>query len=141
MGASIKSKKNKFNSGIAPDINITPFVDILLVLLIVFMVATPAIVSGLTINLPKAKQTSEIKLENKNITVTIDAKKILYINDKFVSQDDFVNTIKSQSNPNPESNVIFLRGDKNLAYSDIMGLVNLLATNDYTNIVLVTEDV
>jgi len=136
MGISVKKTGQK---SLHPDINITPFVDILLVLLIVFMVASPALVSGLSINLPKAQQSSDINIENKNITLTIDAQKMLYINDKPVEENIIISRLQQES-ANIDNTVIFIRGDSKLTYGDVMNIVNILAVNNYTKIVLVTED-
>lgn len=134
-----KGSRSILQSGVhAPDINVTPFVDVLLVLLIIFMAASPALVSGLNINLPKGQQNNDIETKNVNITITIDNQNLIYVNDKQVNEGDLLNSLNILKKDGSES-IVFLRGDKNLVYDKIMSIVNLLAKNNFDNIVLVTE--
>lgn len=121
-----------------PDINVTPFVDILLVLLIIFMVASPAIVSGLNINLPKGVANHDVMVNDKNVTITIDKSNNLYVNDKPIT-GTLLDTIKTETKGNQEA-ILFLRGDRVLQYGTVMNTINSLAKNGYVKIVLVTED-
>ncbi len=135
----IKFSKKRRSSGIPPEINVTPFVDVLLVLLIIFMVASPAIVSGLNIELPRGEANHEVMANDKSITVTLDSSNQIFVNDSRISRDGLGVQIDSASDGNKDA-IIFLRADRVLQYGAIMSVINDLAKNGYAKIVLVTED-
>ncbi len=140
--ASNKHKRGKrhgfIQNSLPPEVNVTPFVDILLVLLIVFMAASPALVSGLNINLPKGSQNNDLEVKNINITITIDNTGAIFVNDKVSEYTKLVENLSLLKKDGTET-IVFLRGDKELVYDKIMSIINLLAKSDFNNIVLVTE--
>ena len=139
---TIVNKQGKFKKrqrGITPEINVTPFVDILLVLLIVFMVASPAIVSGLNINLPTGEANHTVMVNDKNITITLDSSNHIFVNDKPISMNALVGVIADESSGNKDA-IIFFRADQVLQYGVVMSVINNLAQSGYSKIVLVTED-
>jgi len=134
----VRNRRKRSNIHHAPDINVTPFVDVLLVLLIIFMIASPAIISGMNINLPQGKN-HDVKLTEKNITITIDASGVIYLDDVKISLSNLSNSIsniaKKETNPS-----IFVRGDISIRYGRVMEVVNNLALSGYSKIILVTND-
>jgi biopolymer transport protein ExbD len=107
------AKKNRRASHeMLSDINITPFTDVVLVLLIIFMVATPIIVKGtIKVDIPKA-QTSRSE-KDKSLTVTIDAQEKIFLDDKQVSLEDLRNLVKKRVLQQPGV-VVMVNGDKSI---------------------------
>lgn len=135
--------KNKLiGKKVINEINIVPYVDVMLVLLVIFMVVTPLAIEGIEINLPKA-QTSEIESQN-NIPFTIDVDK----NGKYFIEEDnqrvevsigfledrFSRIIDS----NPEIEII-IRGDSKADYESIASLLAVLQNNGANNFSLATQ--
>ena len=135
--------KNKLTGKkVINEINIVPYVDVMLVLLVIFMVVTPLAIQGIEINLPKA-QTSEIESQN-NIPFTIDVDK----NGKYFIEEDnqrvevsigfledrFSRIIDS----NPEVEII-IRGDSKADYESIASLLAVLQNNGANNFSLATQ--
>ena len=124
------------------EINIVPYVDVMLVLLVIFMVVTPLAIQGIEINLPKA-QSSEIKTENA-VPFTIDVSQngryfieednqVVEVSIGFI-EDRFLRIIKS----NPEIEVI-IRGDAKASYESIAELLAVLQNNGANNFSLATQ--
>ena len=127
------------SAGRMSDINVTPFVDVMLVLLIVFMVAAPLLTVGVPIDLPKtsANPLSEDR-EPLNVTVAADGK--IYLQDTETLEAEIIPRLLAISS-NGYDQRIFLRGDKTVDYGRIMEVMTLLNTAGFTRIGLVTEPV
>lgn len=93
------------------EINVTPFVDVMLVLLIIFMVTAPLLQQGLDVNLPKAKG-KDLPTEER-ITLLIKKDRSMYMNDTHVSQKEMRQKLKALSKTNPN---VFLKADKDVPY-------------------------
>lgn len=138
--SSALSNKRKIRTRYnAPEINITPFVDVLLVLLVVFMIASPVIVSGLNVNLPNGSENYDVKVSDLNITVTIDSLNNIYVDDSPTIFANFMEYIFSKSKGNKSAS-IFIRADKALNYGNVMNIVAKLSQNGYSQVVLVTDE-
>lgn len=101
------------------EINVTPFVDVMLVLLIIFMVTAPLLQQGLDVNLPKAKG-RDLPTEER-ITLLIKKDRTMYMNDHPVTMKDMRQKLKALSKTNPN---VFLKADKDVPYglvAEIMG--------------------
>lgn len=101
------------------EINVTPFVDVMLVLLIIFMVTAPLLQQGLDVNLPKAKG-RDLPTEER-ITLLIKKDRTMYMNDNPVTLKDMRQKLKALSKTNPN---VFLKADKDVPYglvAEIMG--------------------
>ncbi len=127
------------SAGRMSDINVTPFVDVMLVLLIVFMVAAPLLTVGVPIDLPKtaANPLNEDK-EPLNVTVAADGK--IYLQDTETPEAEIVPRLLAIS-ANGYDQRIYLRGDKTVDYGRIMEVMTLLNTSGFTRIGLVTDPV
>ena len=135
-------KKNRTNSKVINEINVVPYVDIMLVLLVIFMVVTPLAIQGLEINLPKA-QADQIELEQSQPFV-IDVNgsglyfieevgKIIQVSLGFV-EDRAAKIIAS----NPQIEII-IRGDQETSYQSIVNLLSVLQANGAKNYSLATQ--
>jgi len=118
------------------DINVTPLVDVMLVLLIIFMVTTPLLESGIRVELPKASAKALPK-DIKPVTLSIDKKRQFYLNDKLVKDADFIRAIKSLFQKR-EDKQIFIRADGTLPYGLIAQVLAAIKQAGILKIGLVT---
>ena len=118
------------------EINVTPFVDVMLVLLIVFMVTAPLLTVGVPIDLPKT-QAKQMEGDSKPITVSIKADGKIYLQDAEVDADKLVLTLQAIAKNGLDERV-FVRGDKDADYGTIMRVMGRLNSAGYKKIGLVT---
>ncbi|RZO33564.1 MAG: protein TolR [Hyphomicrobiales bacterium] len=141
MAANIKTlpnnrRRSRVNSPIS-DINVTPLVDVMLVLLIVFMVTAPLLTVGVPIELPKtaAKQMTD---ENEPLTITIDKNSKIYIQDLEVDFDELTEKLEAIGQSNYDQK-IYINGDKDISYEVLMKVMAKINSSGYTSIGLVTD--
>lgn len=118
------------------DINVTPFVDVMLVLLIIFMVATPMMQSGVPVDLPQGKGASEVG-DSQPLTLSLDKDGVLYLMDKPVERDQLIE--KLQALPPKTVEKIYIRAHKGLSYEQVVSLMSLLSSKGFGRLVLITE--
>ena len=119
------------------DINVTPFVDVMLVLLIIFMVTAPLLSSGIKINLPESS--SVLKNEKKDpVTVSINNKGEIFIQKKKFTSQQLIQKLKLL-NENNKNLKIYIKGDKSLDYGKVMDLMSLINKSGFTKVALVTK--
>ncbi len=130
-------KKNGNKRAVISDINITPFVDVLLVLLIIFMVAAPMLTSSVDINLPQGAETAnEEKLQT--ITVSVKADGSIFLQDDLI-KSNILGTRLKEISANNFTHKIFVRADKALDYGKVMDVVKTISLAGFAQVVLVTE--
>jgi len=120
------------------EINVTPFVDVMLVLLIIFMITATAIQRGVEVNLPKAA-TSNLTVPKTTpllVTVTQDAK--VYISETEIELEELTSKLLAIAGEGYEER-IFLQGDTNAAYGEVLGVMTQMKNAGFTNIALVTD--
>ena len=133
----VGSRGKRKRSPAMSEINVTPFVDVMLVLLIVFMVTAPLLTVGVPVDLPKTKAPALGQdKEPLSITVTKDGK--IYLQKEVVTADALVPKLQAISQ-NGYDQRIFVRGDKTVAYDRVMVVMGLLASAGFTHIGLVTD--
>jgi biopolymer transport protein ExbD len=136
MAASISdSDLDDDDFGETHEINVTPFIDVMLVLLIIFMVAAPLSTVDLPIDLPTSTATPQ-KKPDKPTYVSIKPDLTLAIGEDAVKRVDLVNTLDSKADANKDK-TIFLRADRSVPYGELMGVLELLRVGGYTKIKLV----
>ncbi|HVX74132.1 MAG: protein TolR [Devosia sp.] len=118
------------------DINVTPMVDVMLVLLIVFMVAAPLLTVGVPIDLPQTKA-KELNTESKPITVSVTPAGDIYLGDKATSLDTLVADITAQAANGTEER-IYVRGDQTANYGAVMKVMGVLSAGGFSKIGLIT---
>jgi biopolymer transport protein TolR len=119
------------------EINVTPFVDVMLVLLIVFMVTAPLLTVGVPVDLPKTRaQTLGQDREPLSITVKRDGR--IFLQNTPIEEDALVEKLKAIS-ANGYDQRIFVRGDKAVDYGRVMEVMGLLSAAGFTHIGLVTD--
>jgi biopolymer transport protein ExbD len=121
-----------------PELNITPLVDVMLVLLAILMLATPAIVYQEKIELPKGSQKEQIS-EKEKIAIRVDLQKIVYVNEKKFDMDSFGDSFLNYSASFAKDTPITLRADKNLKYDDVVHIMRLIKASGFQKISLVTD--
>jgi biopolymer transport protein TolR len=128
-----RSKKRR----IVSDINITPFVDVLLVLLIIFMVAAPMMTSSINVDLPKgASNPTNEKIQPISISVKADGS--IFLQEEAIKLSSLTTRLLEVTG-NSLSNKIYVRADKSLDYGRVMEVVKTVSIAGFTQVVLVTE--
>ena len=117
------------------EINVTPFVDVMLVLLIVFMVTAPLLSAGVPVDLPQANA-KPLALEKEPVTVSIDAKGKIFVKDQEVEMDNLIDRLTAAVN-NDLDQRIYVRGDKTASYGAIMQVMGSINGAGFTHIGLV----
>ncbi|MGH2340151.1 protein TolR [Segnochrobactraceae bacterium EtOH-i3] len=145
MGASLgggpaagggRRGRGRRRRGAMSEINITPFVDVMLVLLIIFMVAAPMMTSGVPVDLPQSAA-KPLQTQTEPITVSIDGQGRVFIQDKETTVDDLVSTLSAIAKNGYEER-IFVRGDRAADYGAIMAVMGRLNAAGFKKIGLVT---
>ena len=119
------------------EINVTPLVDVMLVLLIIFMVTAPLMSSAVNVDLPKANA-SAVSQDNKPITVSVNAAGKVFLQDSEVALPDLVGRLQSLSQDEKDRR-IFVRGDKANSYGRIIEVMGTIAQGGFTKVALLSE--
>jgi biopolymer transport protein TolR len=119
------------------EINVTPFVDVMLVLLIVFMVTAPLLTVGVPVDLPKTKAQA-LSQDRQPLSVTVKRDGSIYLQNTPVAEDDLVPKLTAIS-ANGYDQRIFVRGDKSVDYGRVMQVMALISAAGFTHIGLVTD--
>ncbi|MDN5248728.1 MAG: biopolymer transporter ExbD [Alphaproteobacteria bacterium] len=128
-----RSRRSKVNC--MCEINVTPFVDVILVLLIVFMVSAPLLVNGVPINLPET-QASYVPAESKSVTISLDENNQLYLNEQAMANKEQLLLALKQKILEPEKQQIFVHGAKTAAYEKILQLLAVLQQAGFKRLAL-----
>ena len=119
------------------EINVTPFVDVMLVLLIVFMVTAPLLTAGVPVDLPKTRA-QPLGQDREPLSVTIKSNGKIYLQNTPVPEDDLVPRLTAIA-ANGYDQRIFVRGDRSVDYGRVMEVMGLLSAAGFTHIGLVTD--
>ena len=119
------------------EINVTPFVDVMLVLLIVFMVAAPLLTVGVPVDLPKT-HAPNLPGQDEPLVVSIDNTGKVFLNETETALDVLVPKLIAITQNNPEAR-IFVRGDRTLAYGKIMEVMGTVSNAGFKRVALVAE--
>ena len=118
------------------EINVTPLVDVMLVLLIVFMVAAPLMTVGVPIELPKT-QAKQLSTSTEPLTISIRADRTIYLQDTVIKLEELAPKLQALAK-NGNSEQLMLRADTNTNYGTVMDIMGVLNQAGYTKIGLVT---
>lgn len=138
MGASLGQRKGhsrRFRP--VAEINVTPMVDVMLVLLVIFMVTAPLLTAGVQVDLPKTSA-APLKGDDQPLSVTIDAHGKIWIQETEVQLDELAPRLQAITAQKPETR-IFVRGDKGIDYGRVMEVMGTLAAAGFPKVALVTE--
>lgn len=145
MGATLatktKSRGRRTGGTYRPmaEINMTPFIDVMLVLLIVFMVAAPLLTTGVQVDLPDSKAKAITDEDNEPIEVTLAKDGKIYIGDTEFKENRIVEQLKAMSEGRSESPRIYIRGDKSLEYGRVMRIIGSINGAGFTKVALLSE--
>jgi len=116
---------------------VTPLVDVMLVLLIVFMVAAPLMTVGVPVDLPKADAPA-IQGQDEPLVISVDAEGKVFVNETETQMENLVPLLSAITQNNPEAR-IFVRGDRNLAYGRIVEVMGMVSSAGFKKVALVAE--
>ncbi|MBL8846702.1 MAG: protein TolR [Hyphomicrobium zavarzinii] len=144
MGMSIKAggggrRRGRRGRGHAPmsEINVTPMVDVMLVLLIIFMVAAPLLTVGVPIELPQS-QGKQLESNKEPLTISVSANGDVFIGETKVALDEVAEKLKAIAK-NGVDEQIFVRGDKGITYGTVMLVMGRISAGGFKKVSLVTE--
>lgn len=139
MALSVKGKRRgRHRSAPISEINVTPFVDVMLVLLIIFMVASPLLNTGVNVELPESEAAALPSEAEPPLALTVTADGTLYLQADPVTREDLIPTLADLLSAR-ESDKIYLRADGKNSYSSIFEIMGLLSSGGYNNIGLVGD--
>ena len=119
------------------EINVTPFVDVMLVLLVVFMVTAPLLTVGVSVDLPRS-EAPVVPGKDEPLAITLDAKGNLFLQDTEVKLNTLAARLMAITNNNPKVR-IFVRGDRSIAYGRVMEVMGALTAAGFSRVALITE--
>lgn len=119
------------------EINVTPMVDVMLVLLIIFMVAAPLMTVGVPIDLPKT-QAKQLNTEQKPITISVNSEGLVFVGETPVDVADVVDAVSAVA-VNGTEDRIYVRGDSTASYGTVMQVMGALSGAGFTKIGLLTD--
>ena len=119
-------------------INVTPFVDVMLVLLVVFMLTAPLLTVGVHVDLPKTKA-GNISGNDEPLVISYTHEEKIFLQETEVAWDKLTPRIQAISNNNKDLR-IFIRADENLAYGRVMELMGNLASEGFTRVSLISQN-
>ena len=146
MGGSISTAKGSGGRrrrrgvpryGAMAEINMTPFIDVMLVLLIIFMVAAPLLATGVAVDLPQTKA-GALNIDQKPISVAIDEKGQVFLMDQPVEVDKLLDKLKETVKLGFDER-IYVRGSKAVNYGRVAEVMSLITSAGYRKVALVTE--
>ena len=121
------------------DINVTPFVDVMLVLLIVFMVSAPLLTVGVPLDLPQS-QAKSLDQDREPLTVSVNVQGQVFLQNSEIKVDDLVAKLKAITDARGGADErIYVRGDKKVDYGTMMRVMGRLSAAGYHRVALVTE--
>ena len=119
------------------EINVTPFVDVMLVLLIIFMVTAPLLTVGVQVDLPETS-VDTLPEESEPLTLTINSKGEVFIQETKIEFDNLIKKILAVSNNRTDTR-IYVRGDKTINYGRVLEVMGKLSGSGFTKVALISE--
>jgi biopolymer transport protein TolR len=136
-GKGGRRKRGVPRYGAMAEINMTPFIDVMLVLLIIFMVAAPLLASGVPIDLPQTKSAA-LNIDQKPLSISIDDKGAIFLADQPVAVDDLPERLKAVAKDGFDER-IYVRGSKGVVYGRVAEVMSIVTSAGYKKVALVTE--
>ena len=135
-GGRRAGRRRRRSTAVMSEINVAPFVDVILVLLIIFMVSAPMLTAGVPIDLPET-QAKALSADKDPISITIDPAGKIFLQETEVTLDELIPKLKAIATTGYDER-IFVRGDKSSNYGAIMQVMGAISGAGYRNIGLVT---
>jgi len=138
MGANLGSlSKSRRRNNLNAEINITPFVDVMLVLLIIFMVTAPMLISGVSIDLPETSAQA-LAGQDEPLTIDINPKGDIFLQEHIIQPQDLVEKLTAITKEKKDTR-IFIRGDKKADYGQIAKVLSLIHMAGFNKVALITS--
>ncbi len=134
MGAQIGGGQKAFMS----EINVTPFVDVMLVLLIIFMVTAPMMTQGLEVDLPQTRTVSVLPTDSEHLVLTVKADGVIFLDTYQVNLADLQDHVKRLVTD--QKKALFLRADKNVAYGVVVQVMGVVKAAGVDRLGVVAEE-
>ncbi len=134
-----KNKRGRVENTLVSEINITPFVDVVLVLLVIFMITAPGLYNGISLNLPKTTSADHLESSAKFVIVSLTETGELYIGKKKYLFDEVVEIVFDLFKEYKTED-LYLRVDESLPYGKVAHLLSLFKNNNIAKIHLITEN-
>jgi len=132
------SSKGRTQTALA-EINITPLVDVVLVLLLIFMLTAPVLQSGIDVAIPKTRTVAQVTEER--MVVTIDREQNVFLQDKPVNVNDLPTRLRTTGKGDPTKRVIYLRADERVPFGAFASVMDAVKQAGITNISIVTRPI
>ena len=120
------------------DINVTPFVDVMLVLLVVFMITAPLLTSGVDINLPQSEAKPLTEEDNKPLEISITLEGKIFVGETEVQRGRLINLLEAMTKDDADRR-IFIRADQSLNYGNVMDILGALNKAGFRKVALLSE--
>jgi biopolymer transport protein TolR len=133
-----KHQKLKLVREVRSDINVTPLVDVCLVLLIIFMVVTPLLQKGVDVSLPETKKPTKMPENQKQLTVAIKQDGAVFISQNWVPEENLKNAFAEVHDQTPDKTVI-IKADRRLKYKQVRKVMQLVNEAGFSRVGVVTE--
>jgi biopolymer transport protein TolR len=138
-GSSGGSGRRGRRKAVMAEINVTPMVDVMLVLLIIFMISAPLLTVGVPLDLPQT-QAKSLDQDKNPLTLSVNLKGEVFLNDTEIALDDLVPKLKAITDARAGLDErIFVRGDKKVDYGTVMKVMGRLSAAGFRRVALVTE--
>jgi biopolymer transport protein ExbD len=134
MGANVGKGKR----GTISEINVTPLVDVMLVLLVIFMITAPLMLNGIKLELPKTKEVNPMNLTTQQVVLSLTLSGELFLGKDKVLKSEVLPLVKERFKE-AKSEILYLRADYGIKYGAVAKLMSFLKSSGITNIALVTE--
>lgn len=137
MGASVQTRISGRRRRLVNEINVTPMVDVMLVLLIIFMITSPMLVAGVEVDLPQT-ESAPVSGDSKPLVISIRKNGDLYLFETLVKFENLTDKLKEVSKENKDTR-IFVKGDKAVAYGKIVETMATIQNAGFTKVALVSD--
>ncbi|HET9715551.1 MAG TPA: protein TolR [Pseudolabrys sp.] len=138
-GTPVIGKRKHHRQRVMSEINVTPMVDVMLVLLIIFMVSAPLLTVGVPIDLPQS-QAKNLDQEKEPLTVSVNDKGQIFLQNSEIGLEDLIPKMQAVSEARGGSEArVYVRGDKKVDYGTMMKVMGQLSSAGFHRVALVTE--
>ncbi len=127
------------NKGMLAEINVTPFVDVMLVLLIIFMVTAPLMTQGVEVDLPQTRTVRSLPQDNEHLVLSINDKGEIYLDEYKVGFDELQSHLEKLVKK--QNKMLFLRADKSVAYGEVVKVMGEIKAAGIDRMGVVAEPV
>lgn len=140
MGLSLQHHSSRGRAGrrhLVSEINVTPLVDVMLVLLVIFMVTSPMLVAGVNVDLPKTSA-APIANQEEPLSVTVNAEGKIFLQNTAVTMEELIARLQAILGEKTDSRIL-VRGDRRIDYGTVMVVVGSINAAGFTKVALVTD--